>query len=195
MKNKLLFLCSIVITITLNCSAFQFSNSVQVTSNLTFFLNGEKSYLPQFQFKSDEAIFYTLVANPLTPTNLVHYFALPFDETFAFKMLDDKNREVKKNERGFANSKEPNLIKNRNDTRKLKPRPIGYEPYFLFRPDEMFMITNKGVYELDVRIRICVPMTNGVPDTKAMTSLHGLLMSTNFNVVVSDPVRVRIIKE
>jgi hypothetical protein len=106
MKNKLWFLSLIALTVTLNASAIQFSNLVQVTSNLTFFLNGERSYLPQFQFKSDEAIFYTLVANPLTPTNLVHYFALPFNETFVFKMLDDKNREVQKTERGSANRAE-----------------------------------------------------------------------------------------
>jgi hypothetical protein len=64
-----------------------------------------------------------------------------------------------------------------------------------FRPDELFVITNKGVYGLEVRMRICVPMTNGVPDTNAMLDYRKVSYMTNCGVVESPPLRVKVIKD
>jgi hypothetical protein len=65
----------------------------------------------------------------------------------------------------------------------------------MFRADEMFVITNKGVYELEVRMRICVPLTNGVPDTNAMASFLRHTSLDGYGVVESSPVRVEVIKK
>lgn len=62
----------------------------------------------------------------------------------------------------------------------------------LFRPEDMFVITNKGVYDLVVRMRICVAMTNGVPDYKAMTSKG--FPREPLGVAVSSPYRAKVIK-
>ena len=40
----------------------------------------------------------------------------------------------------------------------------GHEDRALARPDELFVIKDKGVYQMEVRVRICVPTTNNVPD-------------------------------
>ena len=44
----------------------------------------------------------------------------------------------------------------------------------------MFVITNKGIYDLVVKFRICVAMTNRVPDIKAMTNVNSFLASRIF---------------
>ena len=44
----------------------------------------------------------------------------------------------------------------------------------LFQPNEMFVITNKEVYELEIRMRICVNMTNNVPDYELMSAPKNL---------------------
>ena len=67
--------------------------------------------------------------------------------------------------------------------------------YALFRPDEIFVITNKGIYDLSISMRICVPMTNGVVDTNALMNFHARAHSRNFGVVESSPLHVKVIKE
>jgi len=64
----------------------------------------------------------------------------------------------------------------------------------LFRAEDMFVITNKGTYVLQVQMRIAVPMTNGIPDCEAMVDTHKFFNS-NLGIVTSAPVRVQIIKE
>jgi hypothetical protein len=52
-------------------------------------------------------------------------------------------------------------------------------------------------------MKICVPLTNGVPDIKTMTAWRDIHVSpgnphypnTNWGILISDLVRVKIIKE
>lgn len=71
----------------------------------------------------------------------------------------------------------------------------GHDTRALARPDELFVIKDKGVYQMEVRIRICVPTTNNVPDFAMMTNGNALLTNRYFCVVTSAPVRVNVIKE
>ncbi|HEY5346411.1 MAG TPA: hypothetical protein VIK62_08720, partial [Verrucomicrobiae bacterium] len=88
-------------------------------------------------------------------------------------------------------------------------RTSGFRPFAvsgegvqgsLFRPDDVFVITNKGVYELEVRTRLYVIMTNGIPDVSAMfdgrnATGRGLPFIKDFGVLTSPPLRVKVIKE
>jgi hypothetical protein len=196
MKNNLLllFVCMFLM-VAFSGKAFTVTNSTLITQNIVFSLDSGKTGFPQNQFESDELIHYAFVG---TSTNYIHYRILPMSQGFDFRLLDNKDREVPKTDRGIANSQAVKSPKERDEINKFKFQVVRQDIKYLhalFRPDEMFVITNKGVYELEVRSRICVPMTNGVPDTNAMTSLHGLVLSTNFSVIVSDPVRVKVIKD
>jgi|SRR5665213_3198589 len=194
MKTKILFIYAIFFTVALYGNARPIINSVPVTTNLIFSLVSGKTGFPSIQFNSNEMIYRSLIG---TSTNYIKYLALPFNKTFDFHLVDDKNKEVPKAARGLANSEIPNLTNHINGSNKFKGQVVRRDiadMRILFRPDEMFVITNKGVYELDVRIRICVPMTNNAPDYKAM-NLRQWLSNTHYGVVVSNPVRVRIIKE
>ena len=71
----------------------------------------------------------------------------------------------------------------------------GHEDRALARPDELFVIKDKGVYQMKVRVRICVPTTNNAPDFTMMTNENALLTNRCFCVVTSGPVRVNVIKE
>lgn len=178
-----------------NGMAGSITNGVPLTPNLTFFL--EKAWGPVTnQFDSDEMISRAFVANG---ANIVNYRNLPnWSEFYDFKLFDDKGREVPKTKEGLADSKPPSDPKDYSDLHrnfKLQGIPGGkWDDRQLFFPDDMFVISKKGVYELEVRARICVPMTNGVPDTNAMLDFRKTALAHNCGVIESSPVRVKIIK-
>jgi hypothetical protein len=64
----------------------------------------------------------------------------------------------------------------------------------LFRPEEMFEVTNPGVYEMQFRMRICILFTNGAPDYSVMTNSHKFFPATNLDILTSPPLRVGVIK-
>lgn len=110
-----------------------------------------------------------------------------------------RGEEVAKTARGRANSGQkatpPNGMSDRN---KFKPQVVFKgDLRQLFRPDEMFKIKRPGVYELEVRMRLCMVMTNGILDFEAMTNMHkfGFAPASSFGVITSPPVRVQVIKD
>lgn len=175
------------------------SNTVTITTNLLFYLSSDGD--PANQFKSDNSIRYNVCPNPFytSGTNYmwVQFFLFPLNQAFDFRLLDDKGNEVQKTKLGVANGQPAHLPTTMHEFDQLKyilRRQNEAIRGSLFRPDEMFMITNKGVYTMEVRMRICVQITNGVPDYQVMQDKsqfpHG-----PFGIVVSKPLRVKIVKE
>jgi hypothetical protein len=206
-QPRLLF-AVLVSAMIFNAVADSLTNLVPLTANLTFYLQDEfHGGIPTNKFKSDEMILETILVNGTNisnghglwaGTNIVSYRILPsYDQFYNFKLLNDKGQEVPKTIEGLAYSKPAKPPRNEFDLRRnFKIHPVkAADARTMFRPDEMFVITNKGIYELEVRIRICVPMTNGVPDTNTMMDFRKTARAENFGVIESAPVRVNVIKE
>lgn len=187
-----LALRTISLAIVLTCQSYAFTNSVPVTTNLTFFLSVRTNFIPQSQFQSDEHITYTLAANG---TNRVFHRRLPFAQAFDFKLFDANGRELPKTKRGRENSQPAKAPRSRVEISKLRPQSVLYERRRLFRPDEMFVITNRGVYDLQIQIRLCVPMSNGVPDNAGMLNISQFVRSKEFGLVISEPLSLQVIKK
>lgn len=192
MNTKLhLFICALVLAAE-NLPAIEFSNSVPVTTNMFFFLNSRADFHPQVKFKSDEIISFTRAT---AGTNYIFYKALPFQQTFDFHLFDQKGREIQKTERGLAYSQEAVPPKSKSEAVNCKIQAIEYEPYALFVPEEMFAITNKGTYDFEIRIRILVPASNGVLNVGSMLNGTNVAFAKELGMVVSEPLRVKVIKE
>jgi hypothetical protein len=206
MKKQLQLLSILSLTMVLNATADSLTNVVPFTANLTFYLQKDLGGAAN-QFKSDEMIYETLLVNGTNisnghglwaGTNIVSYRILPsYAQFYNFKLLNDEGQEVPKTKKGFDYNQPAEPPKGEFDLyRKFKFHPIkGQDTRAMFRPDEMFVITNKGVYELEVRMRICVPMTNGLPDTNAMMNFLRHTRAENFGIIESPPVRVKVIKD
>lgn len=170
----------------------ELTNSVNLTTNLTLYLTDlGGSDRPQSTFQSDETI-YRMMGG--TTTNLVFFRGLPKEQTYEFHLFDAAGREIPKTELGKENSAMAQLPGKPN---KLKPAFVssGNEALIqLFRPDDMFVITNAGSYDLEVRLRICAPMTNGLPDSAAMTNSRAFISDHNLGILISPPLRVKVIK-
>lgn len=184
-------------TLILNGMAEPPKATVPFTANLTFYLVKYGGDIAATQFDSDEMILRAFAANG---TNIVNYRNLPdWFQSFDFKLLNDNGQEIPKTKDGRARSKPPRQPKDYSDlNRNFKIQGIPgnkVDLRELFRPDEMFVIANKGVYQLEIRARICVPMTNGVPDTNAMLNFKMAGFAKNCGVIESPPLRVKVIKE
>lgn len=183
--------------------ASQITNSVNLTTNLVFSLGSMKTVGSQSQFKSGELIDYMLIG---TSTNDIGYRHFPSGD-FDFHLFEADGKEVSKTKTGLTLTSiakkptEADLVYWR--TSHFSPRNVSKnrgEYRHLFRPDDVFMITNKGVYEMEIRIRLCVIMTNNLPDLKAMVdwrnvASHGYPFVKDFGVLTSPPLRVKVIKE
>ena len=194
---------SVILTLALCAPASEITNSVNITTNLVFYLIRPMVAGSQSQFKSDEVINYMLMG---TSTNYIGYRHFP-SGSFDFHLFDKDGKEVPKTKAGLALAGTPPKP-TEADLRFW--RTSGFYPYNvnekdgeyrkLFRPDDIFVITNKGVYEMEIRMRLCVIMTNGAPDLKAMTdwrnvTLRGLPFTKDFGVLTSPPLRVKVIKK
>ncbi len=183
----------------------QITNSVNIVTNinLVFCLAKLKAEGIQSQFKSDEIIRYMFMG---PSTNVIYLRKFP-SGNFDFHLFDKNGKEVSKTKAGLALTGTPPKP-TENDLRFW--RTSGFRPFFigdggvsqnpLFRPDDIFMITNKGDYELEVQARLYVIMTNGIPDVTAMldgrnATGRGLPFFKDFGILTSPPLRVKIIKE
>lgn len=150
------------------------------------------------QFRSDEMIRAEFAANI---TNNVWYRYLPYQSRFhAVKLFDEKGREVTKTEKGVANSQPPTKPKKVLDMYNKNfaagwTRSDLWVDYVSFRPDEIFVIPKKGIYELEIRAQIYVPMTNGMPDTNAMLDSKKTVFAKNYGLIESPPLHIKVIKE
>ena len=175
------------------------SNTVPVTANLTFYLETKTGGVgPANQFNSDEMICWALISNVADGTNIVFFRNMPsVGEAFSISLFGKNGAEIPKTKLGNTFSKplrqprnEEDLIQNfKNDGIR---RGVLHD---FVRPDEMFVIKTNGVYYLEVRMRICVPMTNGVPDTNAMLDYRKAYAATNCGIIESPPLRVKVVKD
>ena len=141
-----------------------------------------------------------------TSTNTIYLRKFPFGN-FDFQLFDENGKQIPKTKTGLTLTHTP--LKPTKDDLIFWKRS-GFRPFFigvgdvnqniLFRADEMFEITNKGVYELKIQIRLCAIITNGVPDEAAMVdgrnaTGRGLSSIKDFGILTSPPLRVEVIKE
>lgn len=212
MKTKLLLLAAVFAAVAILqadpqedfAKQFNISNTVTITTNLLFFLSSrEDSGGPAALLaKSDQSLRSGIAPNPFyTPSTnhmLVQFLVFPFNQTLDFHLFDDKGNEVQKTKQGLANSNPVHLPTTMSEYDKLRRLFVKQNEkmvaYPLFRPDDMFVITNKGVYTMEVRMRICVQVTNGVPDYQVMQNIKQF-PDGPFGIVVSKPLRVKVIKE
>jgi hypothetical protein len=202
MKTGALFILIAMLAITLNANAGQTTNSVNLTTNLIFSLTTVGNDDAGSQFKSDQKIQYLFTG---TSTNFVYFRRFP-SGNFDFHLFDESGNELQKSKAGFAltdNPRKPTLQELKVEDLKFAGCILDNEMAIhndLFRPDEIFLITNKGNYELEVRARICVIMTNGLPDYNAFLDGRnsvpsGYPFAKDFGILESVPLRVKIIKE
>ena len=180
------------------------TNSVPITTNIFFYLSSRESHLsPKAEFRSDETIVSGFVLVPLLPpptgTNtraIIKFRVFSQSQSFVFHLYDDKGKEVKKTKKGLANSQQP--VMPTGASPNLPLRLIGEgssDDRELFRPDEMFVIPNKGLYTLEIRACIAVPMTNNMVDYPAMkVPMEPHYYNNNLGIITSEPLRVKIIK-
>lgn len=191
-----------VLMFALCAPASELTNSVNITTNLVFCLEKIKTDGAQSQFKSDEIIRYKIAG---TSTNYIGARHFP-SGNFDFHLFDESGKEVTKTKAGLALTGTPPKPTEAGITFY---RTSGFSPFFvneevvdqnpLFRPDDMFVITNKGIFDLEIKVRLCVIMTNSSPDLKAMTDWRNVTSRGNryyksFGTLTSPPLRVKVIK-
>ena len=177
------------------------TNPVFVTSNLLFSVSSRDYHLyPATEFKVNDELIWGLEGNI---TNFIWYRRFPAGN-FDFHLFDESGKEIPKTKAGLAYTGIPKKP-TRYDltcTRKYYGNFVnseGGEFRRLFRVDDMFNVTNTGSYTLEVKINLCVIMTNGAPDISAMLDARNILPSSykfadTFGVLTSPPLRVRITK-
>ena len=176
----------------LSSGAEPLTNAVPITHNLYFQL--KKMFGPLTnQFPANEFIEYEILT---TATNHgVAYRYFPPDRSFVFKLLSPSGTEVKRTKRGLEYSKPPNVPRTMRESSRLHLYDASLTRS-LFRPNDMFVLTNRGVYELEISIRLWVQTTNkGAPNELSELTQPGIGTNFQFGVVTSPPVRVKIIKE
>jgi hypothetical protein len=204
MKKIISIACGIIMAVSASAKASEITNFVNITTNLVFYLTSSSDHNgPISQARSDEQIDFMLMG---TVTNYVSYRHFP-SGNFAMSLFDQNGSAVAKAEIGLKATVSPRMP----EKGELEEHDRRFPPYFvdnrggecrrLLRPDEMFVITNNGTYELEVRINLFVIMTNGVPDLSAMTdwrNIHGpyfITQAKDFGILTSPPLRIKIIKE
>jgi hypothetical protein len=191
-----------VFALRVNVQAGQITNSVNIATNLSFYLTLKNDGQPRSAFKFDDLTQYVLIG---TATNFTYFRRFP-SGNFDFHLFDQTGREMPKSKRGLSFSEEPQKPTRHDlEVEDLKFAGVivdneaaSYSD--LFRAKDMFEITNAGTYELEVRVRICIIMSNGVPDYTAMVDGRNSLPSgypfaDDFGVLESGPLRVKIVKD
>lgn len=172
--------------------AADLTNTVPVTEKLFFSLRKRFDPLSN-EFSASESIGYVITASATNHEIVYRYF--PAERSYVFRLLEANDTEVKKTARGLEYSNTPHIPTNIVESSKLR----GYDMSRggdLFRPDDMFVIKNKGQYELEISVRLWVQTTNtGAPNELSQFTQPGIGTNYQFGVVTSPPVRVKIIKE
>jgi hypothetical protein len=200
-KIKFNTILAALLTVMSTGQASQITNAVNITTDVVFRLTKPGDDSLQSEFKANEPIDYTLDG---PRTNDVYLRQFPYGN-FEFHLFDGRGMEVPKTKTGLELTRTPPKP-TKDDLRSYRhshffPFVVGrggayYRP--LFRPEDIFIITNQGGYDLEVRTRLCLIFTNGAPDLNAMTNgsnATGFQFFKDFDVLTSPPLRVRIIKE
>ena len=199
MKTKTCLWSSLGFALALASSASQITNSVDIAAKVVFNLIKPEDARPLSQINSDEVVDFCIGSSG---TNVLYLRKFPYGN-FEFHLFNEKGEEMPKTQLALNLTRTPPKPK-KDDLRGWRTSNFapfmvgGGATYFapLFRPDDMFVITNMGAYELEVRARLCLIMTNGLPDLKAMVSGANATAFTNhFDVFTSLPLRVKVIKK
>lgn len=161
----------------------QLTQRVEITPRMSFELAKNTGQSPTAslvftdRFESSDPIFYQITNTSAQVLNLARI--LPREKQFEFHLFSRDGKEIQKTEMGLKNSK---VVALTETPRQLKLRFCPMKPGgglldHLFVPDDYFVLTNKGIYTLEVRIRLWTQKTNG-----------------QYGVVISPPVRVQIEK-
>jgi hypothetical protein len=197
MKAKATWIWAVMMAAGVHIEAGTIADSALITSNLQFYLKRQFG-LATNQFRAEEQIDYVIA--PIPATNEVFYRRFPFPESFDFHLFSQTGQEIPKSRQGLANSREVHAPKSIDEAARLKGRTHLVE-YTLFRPQDMFVISNGGTYELEVRLRLWAQTTNNIPNYEPLmfndNFVKEFIADTNahFGVVISQPVRVKVIKE
>jgi hypothetical protein len=161
----------------------QLTNRVEITPRMSFELLKDKclvrgdSLVFTNRFESSDKIVYLVTNTSAQVFSMARI--LPRERQFEFHLFTQEGKEVEKSALGLKNTKDVALTETPRP-RQLKLRFMPMEPGgglldHLFVPDDYFVITNKGTYTLEVRIRLWAQKTNG-----------------QYGVIISPPVRVQI---
>lgn len=172
---------AIAVLMPLLATEAQLTNRVVITPDLIFWLwqsqattniiNSVPTNVSRFEF--NEQILYAVST---TKKQKVVFGRLPQEQSFIFDLHDANGNVVPKTDMGVKNSQPVNI----QGAYGLKIRhtpDIVLHDYVnnLFVPSDYFVITNKGVYLLDVQMRVWTLKTNN-----------------EYGVVTSPPVRVEV---
>jgi hypothetical protein len=177
----------------LSAQTLDVTNTASITTNLFFYFRGGTNYHEHGRFSSSDWISYTIVSRDKKPEL---FRSFPLTQAFDLKMFDEAGKPVPKTMMGLSWTGEVKPPTTRREVRRLHGRPSG-ETYFLFRPDDLFVLTNKGIYDLEARLTIWGRTTNNVPDIEPWLLLQKTPIETNlhYGVVVSELLRVKIVKD
>jgi hypothetical protein len=168
------------------------TNTVRVTERIFFSLEKRFGSVTNV-FSANEPVAYGITTTATNHDLIYRYF--PLERSFVFKLYDAAGTEVKKTARGLEYSKAPRMPRTLVQSTKLHGSD-SFTGGFLFIPEDVFVLTNKGEYKLEISLRLWVQTTNtGVPNEISQYTQPIIGTNYQFGVVTSPPVRVKIIKE
>ena len=195
LKRRLLFSAAVALIVSLLggvlAKAAEATNPVPVAPHLYFQLNKEFGPATNL-FTATEYIHYMI--NTTGGKHQVFYRYFPPERSFVFRLFDQSGGEVEKTSLGMEYSRPPPIPKSMSEAADLHGS-TGSRGAVLFRAEDIFVMTNRGLYQLEVSIRLWAQTTNqGTPN-----EVIGLMqpeVGTNylFGVLTSPPVRVQIMK-
>jgi hypothetical protein len=189
MKHKIKLL-GLLFALASSARAAEVTNTASITTNLFFYFTAGTNYLDHSKFPSSDMIRYTIASRDKKP-ELFRIFTTR--QAFGLKLSDASGRPVPRTKFGLLWGQPVDPPKSTREATRLYPRPAG-ETYFLFRPDDLFVITNRGTYDLEVRLTLWARTTNSVPDIE-IWSIENPKANLHYGVVVSEPLRVKVIKQ
>jgi hypothetical protein len=207
------FVCVVILAlltkagVNLPADAGVLTNPVPVTKTLYFKLRGA-SGPPTNQFPANEVIYCEIGSHEVASftNNESFYRAFPPNESLVFRLFDQAGAEGPKTRLGRDYSKSllvpqsmakaAELHGHSLDSTHAAIYPLFYVAPRAFSTEQMFVLTNSGSYELEVRIRIWAQTTNrGTPIEITGYSNPSIGTNYQFGMVTSPPVRVRIVKQ
>lgn len=207
MKIKLYILFLAMLGFFAKAAPDTITNSGLLTTNLIFTLN-QDSGLHCFTnlYHSGEMIDYTLLTidqkgrvfnREVTGTPEVFFRRLPENESFEFHLFDSNGREVQKTKRGIELSARVKVPESVKDVTRLEGRYAPVGAFHVFRPEDTFVLTNKGMYELEICLRVWAQVSERCVTNHEIIGHFDKRIGTNacFSVVTSTPARVKILKQ
>ena len=191
MRSKLFF-CLLAYLIGLVAHAEGLTNRVPITTNLLFALAGKDITVSRDEFLSDELLHWGIKC---TSTNFTPFRTFSYNQSFDFHLFDDAGREVKKTKKGRDMSQTVRSPTSMSEAARLTGQLTdGY--YALFRTQDIFEMPTNGTYVLRIQLRLWAQTTNQTPDYEIMTHfMKSVGTNIHYGLVVSQPVRVKIIKQ